>query len=205
MRRALSFSLLNLPARRHANVVVLAIVSVFISAHVSARDQGYLESINEEAESLEEVGNTDISAKATAPPSNDSLPEQSTDDQSTFIQQIHSQLYSNGNNESAYLKQLEKEVQNLPDSTTQSINGTQNNKSQQNQDDDLIAERNKVIEITEAQRKEMEIALESKIPGIYRLYKKLGLSQKQLVVKEYLTNERISTASKTILKLYGGH
>jgi hypothetical protein len=50
----------------------------------------------------------------------------------------------------------------------------------------------------------MEIALETKIPGIYRLYKKLGLTQKRLVVKEYLKNHKISTASKSVLNLYGG-
>jgi hypothetical protein len=69
----------------------------------------------------------------------------------------------------------------------------------------MQAEKDKLIKITETQREEMEFALESKLPGIYRLYKKLGLTQKTLVVKDYLEDKKVSTASKSVLKLYGGN
>jgi hypothetical protein len=205
MERAQSKLVFNFLARRQVIFIVFAItVSVFSSTQVPARDQDYLDTINAEAQDLGEVGNTDINESVTTPPANDSQPEHSSNDQSTFIQQIHSQLFSNGDNESAYLKQLENEVQDLSDSAAPSTSANQNNKSKQNKDGDLTTQRNKVIQITEAQRKEMEIALETKIPGIYRLYKKLGLTQKRLVVKEYLKNHKISTASKSVLNLYGG-
>jgi hypothetical protein len=206
MERAQPKLQLKFLASRQVIFVAVAInISVFSSVPVLARDQDYLNTINEEAQSLEEVDNTDINTRVTKPPPNDIPVDHSSDDQSTFLQQIHSQLYSNGDSEAAYLKQLENEVKDLSDSAVQSTNANQNNKPKHKQNSDLTAERDKVTQITEAQRKEMEIVLETKIPGIYRLYKKLGLTQKQLVVKDYLTNEKISTASKTILKLYGGN
>jgi hypothetical protein len=206
MKRARPHSILNFPARRRVVFAVLAIsVSVFSSAHVPARDQDYLNTINEEAENLGKVGNTDlIDSVAEESPDNNST-ENSTNKQSEFIQQINSQLYSNGDNESRYLKQLENEVQDLSDSVPQRASAKQNIQNKDSKEPDLTAEQNKVIQITEAQRKEMEMVLETKIPGIYNLYKKLGLTQKQLVVKDYLENEKISTASKTILRLYGGN
>lgn len=195
-------------AKRQVIVIVLATsVSVFSSAHVPARDQDYLDAINAEAQNLGNVDNTNInddvnSTTITGSTSHSSQPP--TNEQNMFLQQIKSKLYSNSDDESMYLKQLENEVQNLPDSTSQNTRATQSSQRDQNQNNNLEAERRKVTQITEAQREEMELELESRIPGVYRLYKKLGLTQKRLVVKEYLTNEKISTASKTILQLYGG-
>ncbi|WP_455210568.1 hypothetical protein [Kaarinaea lacus] len=203
MKRAQRRSIFNSLAGRQVIFVVFAInVSVFSSAHVPARDQGYLDAINAEAQNLGSVDDTSSSDSANTYNRSDNPPQTPSNDQSTFLQQINSQLYSHGDSESAYLKQLENEVKNLPpDSDSQATNTTQSSQSQENY---LKAEQETVTQITEAQRKEMELALESRIPGIYRLYKKLGLTQKRLVVKEYLTNEKISTASKTILNLYGG-
>lgn len=189
-----------LAGRQLMFVVLTTNISVFSSAHVPARDQNYLDTINEEAQSLEEVGNTDAIETTAASPATDSTPQHPRND---FLQQIYTQLNSNGDREAAYLKQLENEVQELSDTSEQTKTPT--NTSIEQQQSDLSSERNKVIEITETQRKEMEFALESKIPGIYRLYNKLGSTQKRLVVKEYLANEKISTASKTILKLYSGN
>ena len=188
-------------------------MSMFSSAHVPARDQGYLDTINAEAQKLEEVGNTDINSQDVAPVvsnpvGNDSTPHP-TDSQESFLQKINSTLYSEPNNaaqdESAYLKQLEKEVQKLDGSPRRSATAAPAAQSNRNQAVKLQADKDKLIQVTEAQRKEMEIALETKLPGIYRLYKKLGLTQKKLVVKEYLDNKRVSAASKTVLKLYGGN
>jgi hypothetical protein len=204
MERAQPKLLLKFLVRRPVVLVTVAInVGLFSSGYVSARDQNYLNTINQEAQSLEAVSNTDINTPT--PPPNDSPVEHASDDQSAFIQQIQSQLHSNGDSESVYLKQLENEVQDLSESAVPATSAKQNNKSKQKQESDLTTERNKVIQITEAQRKEMEVVLETRIPGIFRLYKKLGLTQKKLVVKEYLSNEKISTASKTILRLYGGN
>lgn len=203
MERAQSKSILRFLARRQVILVAIAIhVSVFSSAHVPARDQYYLDAINEEAQNLGEVDNTDATANTN--PTDTSASEQSSYSQSTFLQQIQSQLHSNGDNEKAYLKQLEKEVKNLQDAPDQPVATKKITKAKPQEDNGLAAEQKRVSEITETQRKEMELALEKKIPGIYRLYNKLGLTQKRLVVQEYLTNEKISTASKTILKLYSG-
>ena len=182
-------------------------VCLLNSPHVLARDQNYLDTINEEAQNLGEIDHANPNTgQATTVNRTNERPKPAAEDQSTFLQQIHSKLYSNGDNESAYLKQLENEVQDLSKPALQrSANTKPNNAGNPRQASDLAAEQEKVIQITEAQRKEMELTLESKIPGIYNLYKKLGLTQKRIVVKEYLSNEKISTASKTILRLYGGN
>lgn len=80
------------------------------------------------------------------------------------------------------------------------LNNRLNNSTKQQ----LEQQQKQLVNITEAQRKELELALESKIPGIFHFYKKLGITQKRIVVNEYLKSKRISTASKTILRLYGG-
>ena len=208
----------SIVARSVKTQVVLAALllnfSVFSSAQVSARDQAYLDSINAEAQDLEEVDNTaDIQTPSEPAPAVDAThtnsANSSADKMDLFMQQVYSTLYSDPQttqtNEAGYLKQLETEVQALDEpgtpSATQSTNSTPGTAEMTT----LEEETAKVIRITEAQRKQMEIALENKIPGIYRLYQKLGNAQRNLVVQEYMQSERLSTASKTILKLYGGH
>jgi len=205
MKRAQPRSKLIPLGKRQVIFVVLAVnVSVFSSAHVPARDQDYLDAINAEAENLGNIDDSSSNDSENTLSRTTNSTERPASDQSTFLQQINSKLYSNGDGESAYLKQLESEVQNLPDSAPQTTTPIQDTQRNQRQNENLKAEQQKVTQITEAQRKDMELELESRIPGIYRLYKKLGLTQKRLVVKEYLSNEKISTASKTILQLYGG-
>ena len=212
MKRAQTKFIFKFLARRQVIfIAVAAQISVFSSAHVPARDQDYLDTINAEAEDLGEVGNTDINQPITTSGDNAIGESVSTPAASekpdSFLQKINSTLYSGSidaeASESAYIKQLEAEVEHLNKSTPQSASVADEASTQSTQDH-LKLEKETVIQITEAQRKEMETALELKIPGIYRLYNKLGLTQKRLVVKEYLTNEKISTASKTILKLYSG-
>jgi len=193
--------------------VVLALNVTWLSSAISfARDQNYLDSINAEAENLEEVGNTNVNTPVRAADGNSSANNMSTprveDKMDSFLQKINSTLYSETPsteaNESAYLNQLEAEVQHLDDTSPQSASVVADDHANQSEAVDLQQEQNRVTQITEAQRKEMEIALESRIPGIFRLYQKLGLTQRRLVVEEYLQNEKISTASKAILRLYGG-
>ena len=204
--------------KRQFVFAVLAIsISMFSSAHVPAEEQGYLDSINAEAQNLEEVDNTEALPRNQTPvnnsfPDNDSI-SNSDNGQETFLQKIKSTLYSEPNgaeqDEAAYLKQLEKEVQKLNASPRQPATAPRESKAKREAKSEeavnLQAEKDKLIQITEAQRKEMEINLETKLPGIYRLYKKLGLSQKNLVVKEYMESKKVSTASKTVLKLYGNY
>jgi hypothetical protein len=185
---------------------------LFCSAHATARDQNYLDSINAEAENMDEVGNSGTSP-ANKPPIANTPAENTTnppidEHQESFLQKINSTLYAEPNNtrqdEATYLKQLENEVKKLDATPRQPTTASSTKKARQ-EVVDVQAEKDKLIKITEAQREEMEIALESKLPGIYRLYKKLGLSQKKLVVKEYLENKKVSTASKTVLKLFSGN
>jgi hypothetical protein len=206
--------------KRQIGIAMLAItISMFSSAHAPARDQNYLNSINAEAESMDEVGNTDTkqptdkSQIANTPIENTPTPP-IDEHQESFLQKINSTLYAEPNNtrqdEATYLKQLEKEVKKLdstprqPATPTNTTN-TANTKKDRDEEVNMQAEKDKLIKITETQREEMEFALESKLPGIYRLYKKLGLTQKTLVVKDYLEDKKVSTASKTVLKLYGGN
>lgn len=200
--------------KRQIGIAMLAItISMFSSAHVHASDQNYLDSINAEAESMDEAGNTDtkqpanISQTANTPTENASTPP-IDEHQESFLQKINSTLYAKPNNarqdEATYLKQLENEVKKL-DPTPRQPATASSTKKDRDEVVDVQAEKDKLIKITEAQREEMEFALESKLPGIYRLYKKLGLTQKTLVVKKYLENKKVSTASKTVLKLYGGN
>jgi hypothetical protein len=200
--------------KRQFVFAVLAIsISMFSSTHVPAEEQGYLDSINAEAQNLGEVDNTEALPRNQTPvnnsfPDNDSI-SNSDNGQETFLQKIKSTLYSEPNgaeqDEAAYLKQLEKEVQKLNASPRQPATAPRESKAKREEAVNLQAEKDKLIQITEAQRKEMEINLETKLPGIYRLYKKLGLSQKNLVVKEYMESKKVSTASKTVLKLYGNY
>lgn len=201
-------------AKKQVVFAALALnVSVFSSAQVPARDQAYLDSINAEAQNLEPVGNTDVPADIEPVPAQDATHHDSAsnaaDKMDLFIQQVYSTLYSdpqtNQTNEAGYLKQLETEVKALDEPGTPSAASSTGGTPGTAEMTTLEEETAKVIRITEAQRKQMEVALENKIPGVYRLYQKLGSSQRNLVVKEYLQSERLSTASKTILKLYGGN
>ena len=163
-------------------------------------------------------------------PANNSPASKPTADQPSFIMQVNSKLNPGAkkdeapDDESKYLKQLEDEVQHYSVPTvrnskskanssidTKNTNNTgnvrstqQSNAQQLNTEASIASQKNDLVQFTEAQRKQMEITLEMKIPGIYHLYKKLGLTEKQVVLKEFMENKKISTASKNILKLYSG-
>ena len=215
MKRIQLNTIIARSAKKQVVFAALALnVSMFSSAQVPARDQVYLDSINAEAQNLEEVGNTaDIQAPSEPAPTTDAThtnsANSSADKMDLFMQQVYSTLYSDPQttqtNEAGYLKQLETEVKTLDEPGTPSATQSTNSTTGTAEMTTLEEETAKVIRITEAQRKQMEVALENKIPGIYRLYQKLGNSQRNLVVQEYMQSERLSTASKTILKLYGGN
>lgn len=161
-------------------------------------------------------------------PVNKHLIKSAPDEQPTFIMQVNSKL--NGgtkpqktDNEDLYLEQLENEVQKTtvpaikrhrsqnyprgkpnPGTTGNAAQSRPSRSDSPAYETDLASKQKELVKFTEAQRKEMEIALEMKIPGVYHLYKQLNLSEKRVVLQKYMENKKISAVGKSIIKLFSG-
>lgn len=226
---------------RGLRATILLAACVVGSSTAVARDQHYLDILNEEADQTGVVANTGKSLTPSKPtkqslpqprPTNKPAAKKNQDDQPSFIMQVNAKLNPGAkpdepDDESKYLEQLENEVQKLtvptsgnpqqkagaakqindakpPTITASQRTNAQPNAQAQTKQPSITAKQQELVKFTEAQRKELEMALEIRIPGIYHLYKQLGLSEKRVVLRDFMKTKKLSTASKSILKLYSG-
>ena len=178
---------------------ILLAAGLIGSGSVPARERQVLNTSDKEIGSGGIFSNAD---KSTASHSNgESSAVQFNESQLPFIQPISTKLKPGTNIHKHELESrptlaARNEAQNYSTGPTQL---SENNRTS------IASKQDELVKFTEAQRKELEMALELKNPGVYYLYKQLGLPEKHAVLQKYIETKKISAARKTVIRLFSGN